>query len=1115
MEKIKIAFLDIVGLRYDGDTLNKRGLGGSESATIYMAKELSQLDFDVTVFCKVENEGMYDDVRYLSNEKCRDNTEKFDILVTLRSCVPYIPIQYREQVLQETHHDIAYTLGLVQNSKFKALWLHDTFCSGDNWLEHICLDGFFDEIFTLSDWHTSYILNGHTWRGRIFEVLKNKIFQTRNGIKNYIEEVDIIKKDKDLFVYNSSVSKGLTPLLEQCWGRIKQNIPNAKLMVIGGYYRGANNDNPDEQELQWLKLKETYDGKDGVYFTGIITQNEIADILSKASLMVYPCAFPETFGISTLEAINYNCVPVTCNFGALEETATDSTSYKINYNIDYDSNQIDRFVNMVIMAYNNTYLTKQKMYACNDFKGVTEWKYVALQWKQHLLNKLDLYMPIDEIIQVRRVNSKIQRLFQRRFLNKEDITECSTQENSFTFITPVYNAENYIEKCIRSVANQTYENYKMVIIDDMSTDNTINIIKETINSLPDSIRNNFELKINEQKKYAVTNQVEEIQKYNYDCEIIILLDGDDWLVNDNEILYYLDRIYQNSPYNNMTYGSCHSLIDNIDLISEPYPNEVIKDKSFREHLFTWGMPYTHLRTFRKSLFNKIDTKCFKDENGDDWKAGGDNAIFYPLLENAESIRCLQRVIMVYNDTNPLNDYKINGEEQTKTANKIRGEIKLDLNNIDIHDIRELEKINDGVLSRDEESVGLLKDIITNREDVWVDDIENAPNIIVRKNWLKDKLESLNISKTSRILDIGSWTGGFANSFCELGYNNICCMDISKKAVELGKITYPNFTWICGDIEDKNLTVKFDVIIMFEVIEHLVNPIETLKKVQSYLTENGKIFFSIPIEEYINADGKSYEHISSISISQLQEFNAYIENLKSPRTNFEWYMGYIGKNIEDIDTTIKKVKKEIVTKSIVEKKTKILIGIPTAKNIETDTFKSIYNLIKPENTELVFECFYGYNIDQVRNLMAHYTIDNNFDYIFCVDSDIVLPQDSLIKLLAHKADIVSGVYRQRFLDICIPEFYINKDGKSVRATKEDIQKNQLLEVDSCGFGCTLISKSLLVKIGYPQFVYHSSIDFKDTISEDTDFCMKAKKYGSIIYIDTSIKCGHIGNFELKL
>ena len=73
-----------------------------------------------------------------------------------------------------------------------------------------------------------------------------------------------------------------------------------------------------------LGNREKYDGKDGINFTGIITQQEIADILCKASLFIYPAIFPETFGISTIEAINYNVPLVGCRFGALEEIAAEN-----------------------------------------------------------------------------------------------------------------------------------------------------------------------------------------------------------------------------------------------------------------------------------------------------------------------------------------------------------------------------------------------------------------------------------------------------------------------------------------------------------------------------------------------------------------------------------------------------------------------------------------------------------------------------------------------------------------------------------------------------------------------------------------------------------------------
>ena len=43
-----------------------------------------------------------------------------------------------------------------------------------------------------------------------------------------------------------------------------------------------------------------------------------------------------------------------------------------------------------------------------------------------------------------------------------------------SIITPVYNSEKYIEATLKSVKNQTYQNYELIIIDDASTDNKRN-----------------------------------------------------------------------------------------------------------------------------------------------------------------------------------------------------------------------------------------------------------------------------------------------------------------------------------------------------------------------------------------------------------------------------------------------------------------------------------------------------------------------------------------------------------------------------------------------------------------------------------------------------------------
>ena len=188
---------------------------------------------------------------------------------------------------------------------------------------------------------------------------------------------------------------------------------------------------------------------------------------------------------------------------------------------------------------------------------------------------------------------------------------------------------------------------------------------------------------------------------------------------------------------------------------------------------------------------------------------------------------------------------------------------------------------------------------------------------------------------------------------------------------------------------------------------------------------------------------------------------------------------------------------------------ILIAVPTNKNIEVTTFKAIYDLEVPEGYKTEFQFFYGYQIDQIRNLIAHWAV--NYDYLFSVDSDIAFPKDTLKKLLSHNVDIVSGLYIQRKEHEHTLEIYEqNSHGGNSNIPYDKIKNIPFLEIAACGMGCVLIKSKVLKDIGYPQFVYHSAIDHRHTISEDVDFCRKAKSKGFKIFADTTIQCSHTGS-----
>ena len=91
---MKIAFVDPLGLPYNGNTLKHRGLGGSESAIINMADELSKIGFEVTVFnnCDIDGEssGTFTSVIYKPIKVCQEEKIEYDVVIVSRSVKPFL-----------------------------------------------------------------------------------------------------------------------------------------------------------------------------------------------------------------------------------------------------------------------------------------------------------------------------------------------------------------------------------------------------------------------------------------------------------------------------------------------------------------------------------------------------------------------------------------------------------------------------------------------------------------------------------------------------------------------------------------------------------------------------------------------------------------------------------------------------------------------------------------------------------------------------------------------------------------------------------------------------------------------------------------------------------------
>jgi len=244
-------------------------------------------------------------------------------------------------------------------------------------------------------------------------------------------------------------------------------------------------------------------------------------------------------------------------------------------------------------------------------------------------------------------------------------------KNSFKIVVPVYNAEKWIGYCLESILSQDYDNYSVVVIDDHSEDNTWDIIKEY---------NVTAHRNNERIGSGLVNIIQGIHRSSDNKDdIIVTVDGDDYLSN-NSVLLHLNEVYKHNVW--MTYGSYLPLSGRYkNTCQELSSTHTFDDEG--EHLYSHLTPATyrksgvwvtsHLRTFKRWLWDKIDDRDLRDKDGEYFKVAWDLAFMYPMIEMAGShIQFIDKILYMYNDLNPGCDGTVNPQEQIKIGKFIQG-----------------------------------------------------------------------------------------------------------------------------------------------------------------------------------------------------------------------------------------------------------------------------------------------------------------------------------------------------------------------------------------------------------------------------------------------------------
>jgi len=234
-------------------------------------------------------------------------------------------------------------------------------------------------------------------------------------------------------------------------------------------------------------------------------------------------------------------------------------------------------------------------------------------------------------------------------------------------IIPSYNNRQWYARNLASVFAQDYnEEFRAIYIDDGSSDGTGELVQEYIAERNSGSGASLTLIHNSVRTGALQNLYNTIR----DCaddEVVILLDGDDWLAH-NGVLRAINEVYTDTDCW-MTYGQYRSWPDNAIGLSKEMPYEIIKANGFREH----GWCSSHLRSFYAWLFKLINKNDLLAPDGAFYQMAWDQAIMFPLLEmSGHRATFINEVLYIYNNANPINDCKIDRELQRQLEMDIRG-----------------------------------------------------------------------------------------------------------------------------------------------------------------------------------------------------------------------------------------------------------------------------------------------------------------------------------------------------------------------------------------------------------------------------------------------------------
>lgn len=319
------------GMMYDDSTPENSPLGGSESALVYLSRELVKLGADVRIYNRCPNPGTYSGVEYRRWEELVILPQyDVDFFVCIRD--PKIATVWKA-------------------GGHKILWCQDWY---DQPVFSGLQPGMIEDIFFVGGWQLDDFCSKMGWN-------PNKAWVLPNGVvSEYYDAEDPRNRDKRMF-YSSTPFRGLKHLVD-IYPRIKEQVPDAELHLYGGMgvYQDWNN--------EYDSVYSNFFDIDGVTIHGPLGQRKLAEEMQKSRILAYPNTFPESSCITAFEAMAAGNVVVTSHHAGLIDT--------VGYNgmliggkpgdQEYDA----RFVDICVDLLRNDH----------------QWKHYAIRARDHTLN---------------------------------------------------------------------------------------------------------------------------------------------------------------------------------------------------------------------------------------------------------------------------------------------------------------------------------------------------------------------------------------------------------------------------------------------------------------------------------------------------------------------------------------------------------------------------------------------------------------------------------------------------------------------------------------------------------------------------------------------------------